>query len=84
MKRNPPTNKKTPACAGTQDRESRTESGNILMLLSNVIKNLSRSQYFRRLVVRAIEDFIIVFLIYAAIWSVCYVVGGIFNLLGVG
>lgn len=65
----------------TGEKTSRLE---VFMSLSKSIKKFAKSQYFRRLVVRAIEDFIIVFLLYASIWSVCYVVGGIFKLLGVG
>lgn len=38
----------------------------------------------RNLVVRAIEDFIILFLMFAAVWSLAYVCGGVFKLLGVG
>ena len=40
--------------------------------------------YFRRLVVRAIEDALVLLLMGAAIWSLCFVVGGALNLLGVG
>lgn len=54
------------------------------MLLNNVIKNLRKSQYFRAIVVRAIEDAIIVFLICVAIWAVCIVARTAFDALGVG
>ena len=40
--------------------------------------------YYRGLVVRAIEDGMVFFLGYAAIWSLCHVVGAIFDALGVG
>lgn len=40
--------------------------------------------YYRRLIVRAIEDGLVLFLMGAAIWSLCYVVGGVFDALGVG
>lgn len=53
------------------------------MSLSNFIRNAAKSQYFRQLVVRAIEDFIILFMLGAAIWAVCWVFTGIFRLLGV-
>lgn len=39
--------------------------------------------YFRGLIVRAIEDALVLLLLGAAIWSVCHVVGGIFAALGV-
>lgn len=56
----------------------------VYMSLSNFIRNATKSQYFRQLVVRAIEDAIILFLGGAAIWSLCHVVSGIFRVLGVG
>lgn len=40
--------------------------------------------YYRRLIVRAIEDGLVLILMGAAIWSLCYVLGGIFDALGVG
>lgn len=53
------------------------------MSLSNFIKRAAKSQYVRQLVVRAIEDAIILVLGGAAIWVICTVVGGIFRALGV-
>ena len=53
------------------------------MSLTQIIKKASKSQYFRRLVVRAIEDGIILILMGAAIWSVCWVLTGILRGLGV-
>ena len=38
----------------------------------------------RNLVVRAIEDFIVLFLMFAAVWSLACVCGAAFKLLGVG
>ena len=55
------------------------------MLLSDFITKCRNSKaYFRGLVVRAIEDAIILFLGGAAIWSLCWVVGHAFNIMGVG
>ena len=54
------------------------------MPLTQFIKNAVKSQYFRRVVVRAIEDFIIIFVGAAALWSLCHVVSGILRALGVG
>ena len=55
------------------------------MSLSNFITKCRNSKaYFRGLVVRAIEDGIILFLGGVAIWALCWLVGGIFRLLGVG
>ena len=53
------------------------------MSLSNFIRNATKSQYFRQLVVRAIEDAIILFCIGVGIAVICVVVGGVFRLLGV-
>ena len=39
--------------------------------------------YFRGLVVRAIEDAIILFIGGVAIWSLCWVVSGVLKMLGV-
>lgn len=54
------------------------------MSLTQFIKRAAKSQYFRRLVVRAIEDAIILFLGGVAIWAICWVITGIFKVLGVG
>lgn len=54
------------------------------MSLSNFIKNAAKSQYVRALIVRAIEDAVILLTLVIGIWLVCTVVGGIFRLLGVG
>ena len=39
--------------------------------------------YWRGLIVRAVEDAIILFIIGVVIWSVCWFASGIFHLLGV-
>lgn len=44
---------------------------------------MTKRQY-RDLIVRVIEDAIILFLGGAAIWSLCWVITGIFKALGVG
>jgi len=54
------------------------------MSLSKFIKNAAKSQYFRALIVRAIEDAVILFMLCIGIAVVCTVVGGVFRLLGVG
>jgi hypothetical protein len=54
------------------------------MSLTQFIKRAAKSQYVRQLVVRAIEDAIVLFCIGIGIAVVCTVVGGIFRLLGVG
>ena len=43
---------------------------------------MTKRQY-RDLIVRVVEDFIVLFVGMAAIWSLCYVVSGVFRLLGV-
>jgi len=54
------------------------------MSLTQFIKRAVRSQYFRGLVVRAVEDACILLMLGVGIWLVCTVVGGVFRLLGVG
>ena len=44
----------------------------------------SDKRYWRDLVVRAVEDFIVLFLGGTAVWAVCWLVGGIFRMMGVG
>lgn len=54
------------------------------MPLSNFKLFSSKNQvYFKRLVVRCIEDLCFVLLLVVGIWLVCTVVGGIFRILGV-
>lgn len=53
------------------------------MSLTKYIKGMVRCQYFRRLVVRAIEDAIILLMMVVGIWLICTVVGGVFRLMGV-
>ncbi len=38
----------------------------------------------RDLIVRAIEDFIVLYIMIAGLWTVCYLVGEIFQKMGVG
>lgn len=55
-----------------------------LRKLSCVFQIISSDRkYWRGLVVRAVEDFIVLFLGGTAVWAVCWLVGGIFKLLGV-
>ena len=54
------------------------------MLLTDFITKCRESKpYFRGLVVRAIEDGIILFLGGVAIWAICWLVSGILKGLGV-
>lgn len=53
------------------------------MSLSQFIRRAAKSQYFRQLVIRAIEDAIILFCIGVGIWAVCWTVTAVFRLLGV-
>ena len=54
------------------------------MLLSDFITKCAKNKtYFRGLVVRAIEDAIMLLIGVIGIWLVCTVVGGVFRLLGV-
>ena len=53
------------------------------MSLTQFIRRATKSQYFRSLIVRAIEDAIVLLVLCIGIWLVCTVVGGVFRLLGV-
>lgn len=53
------------------------------MSLSNFIRRAAKSQYVRQLVVRAIEDAVVLFMLGVGIAVICVVVGGVFRLLGV-
>lgn len=54
-------------------------------ILSSVLRIISNDKrYWRGLIVRAIEDFIVLFIGGAAVWAVCRLVGDIFQALGVG
>ena len=44
----------------------------------------SDKRFWRDLIVRAVEDFIVLFLGGTAVWALCWVVSGIFKALGVG
>ena len=46
-------------------------------------RTMTNKAYWRRLIVRVIEDGIIFILAGASIWSLCYIVTGIFRLMGV-
>ncbi len=54
------------------------------MSLSNFIKRAAKSQYFRQLIVRAIEDAVILFMLGVGVATVCVIVGGLLRLMGVG
>ena len=54
------------------------------MSLSNLIKRAAKSQYFRRLVARAIEDALVLLLMGACIYTICRLAGEILQKLGVG
>jgi hypothetical protein len=53
------------------------------MSLTQFIKRAAKSQYFRQLVIRAIEDAVILLMLGIGIAVVCTVVGGVFRILGV-
>ena len=64
-------------------KPGRQERGS-LMSFQYFIKQCRESKaYFRALIVRAIEDAVMLFIIGVGIWAVCAVVGCIFRLMGV-
>lgn len=54
------------------------------MSLSKFIKNATKSQYIRALIVRAIEYACILLMFGVGIWAVCAVAGAALKWLGVG
>ena len=54
------------------------------MSLTQFIRRAAKSQYFRALVVRAIEDACILMMLGVGIWTVCAVAGAALKWLGVG
>ena len=53
------------------------------MSLCQFIKRLRKSQYFRDLGFKIIETAVYVYIVLAFLWSICYLVGEIFEKLGV-
>ena len=51
---------------------------------SDAERRTRTKRYWRDLIVRAVEDFIVLFIGGVAVWAVCWLVGGIFQALGVG
>lgn len=54
------------------------------MSLSKFIKKAAKSQYFRALVVRAIEDAILLFGLGVGIWTIMALASAALRMLGVG
>lgn len=77
--------KKIPAGGTNTDEEQEQKGDTTFMPLIQLITNSLKSKvYFRRLVVRAIEDACFVVFLVASIWLICTFVGGVFSILGVG
>lgn len=74
-------NKKIPARAGTRNRGRQNEVNKMSFIQS--ITKLSRRQV-RELIVRAIEDALVLFLMGACIWTICTLAGEILQKMGVG
>ena len=72
---------KIPARAGTRNR-GKTMNGVKQMSFIQSITKLSRRQV-RALIVRAIEDAIVLLLMGACIWTICYLVSEILSKMGV-
>jgi len=63
-----------------------SDAGRLLRALAWLIRSTYEADkgYYRRLIVRAIEDAAVLLGAVVAIWTVCTLVGGIFRALGVG
>ena len=73
---------KNPGCGGGR-KPGEDNRRLIFMSLSNIIRNLARSQYFRALGVRAIQDCCFVIALVVFIWLVGASFSWLFSLLGV-
>lgn len=74
-------NKKIPARAATRNRGRQNEVNKMSFLY--LITNMSRRQV-RDLIVRAIEDALVLLIIGACIWTICTLAGEILAKMGVG
>ncbi len=54
------------------------------MSLCKFIKRLAKSQYFRDLFYRAVRAAVYVYILFACLWTICYLVGEILEKMGVG
>ena len=54
-----------------------------MSLIQFITKIKGCKSYYRGLIVRAIEDFIILFLMGVTVWSLAWVIGGVLKLMGV-
>lgn len=54
------------------------------MSLCKFIKRLKRSQYFRGLFFKIIDYAIWLYIMFAGLWTICWLVGEIFEKMGVG
>ncbi len=53
------------------------------MSLTQFIKRAAKSQYFRQLVVRAIEDAVVLFMLGIGIWALCAFAEAVLGSMGV-
>lgn len=54
------------------------------MSLCKFIKRLQKSQYFRDLFFKIVDYALWLYIMYACLWSICYLVGEILTKMGVG
>lgn len=54
------------------------------MSLSKFIKRAARSQYFRDLFFKIVDYAIRLYIMFACLWTICWLVGEIFQKMGVG
>lgn len=54
------------------------------MSLSKFIRRLKKSQYFRDLFDKVVRTAVWLYIMFACLWTICWLVGEIFSKIGVG
>lgn len=63
---------------------NRVRQVRLQMSLSKFIKRLRKSQYFRDLGYKIVVNAVWVYIFFACLWTICYLVGEILQKMGVG
>lgn len=56
----------------------------MMFAIKNIIRNLPRSQYFRNLFFKVVDYALWLYIMFACLWTICYLVGEILEKMGVG
>lgn len=72
-----------PSRMGVRDRIG-TKTKEVFMSITNFIKFLRENQAQNKRFCRIVEDFVMLYLMIATVWALCYAVGNFFSWMGVG